>query len=103
MAVECGFQQAAVTLVREAFEGIPAGQDYTWFVQGKEGVFDALTSVDAEAASRRPSPTCASIAAHTNHLLYILRSANTCQGRPEPEGTWEDTWKKQTVTEAEWA
>lgn len=101
--VERGFRDAAAMLFREAFEGIPAGQNYTWFVQGKEGLFDALASVTAEEASRKPSDGGASIAAHTNHILFILRSANTSLGRPEPEGTWESTWQRQTVTEQEWA
>jgi hypothetical protein len=102
MPVDSGFQLAATMLLREAFDGIPAGQDYTWFVQGKEGVFDALTSIDAETASRKPSPTCASIAAHANHILFILQCANVDQGRPEPEGTWEGTWERQAVTDPAW-
>jgi hypothetical protein len=102
MPADSSFQQAAAMIFREAFEGIPAGQDYTWFVQGKEGVFDALTSIDAEAASRKPSLACASIAAHANHMLFILRCANTDQGRPEPGGTWEETWERQAVTDLEW-
>jgi len=100
---DTGFRDVAATLLREAFEGIPSGQNYTWFVQGKEGLFDALSAASAEEASRQPNPGCPSIAAHANHILYILRSANTSQGQAEPEGTWEDTWKVQAVTDSEWA
>lgn len=97
-----GFQQAAAVLFKEAFEGIPPGADGTWFVQGKEGIFDALTSISAESASYKPLPDCPSIAAHAYHLLYALRWANTSQGRPAPEGTWESSWAKQSATDAEW-
>jgi len=98
-----GFHGAAVYLLREAFEGKPEGQDYTWFVEGKEGIFDALDIVDAARASVKPSDRCATIAAHAYHLLYLLRAANVCQGKPAPEGDWNSSWAKQTVTDAEWA
>lgn len=97
------FQSAATLLFREAFEGIPPRQDYTWFVQGKEGLFDAFRTVDAERASRKLAPSSPSIAAHAYHILFTLRNANSYQGRPEPEGTWESSWEKQIATEAEWA
>jgi len=102
MSTDSSFQSAAVILLREAFEGVASGQNYTWFVQGKEGMLNALESVDATRASRKPSPDCASIAAHSYHILYTLRGANEAQGRPRPEGSWEDTWKVQTVTDEEW-
>lgn len=96
------FQRAAVVLFKEAFEGMPTGQDYTWFVQGKEGIFDALDSVDAERASRHAGDA-SSIAAHAYHLLYAMRWANTAQGGERPEGSWEDSWRKQDATPEEWA
>lgn len=96
------FRDATVKLFREAFEGMAPGKDYTWFVQAKEGIFDALDSADAVTASVRPSPTCSSLAAHAYHLLFALRDANVCGGRPEPEGTWESSWDKQDVTPEEW-
>ncbi|CAN5680863.1 hypothetical protein BH11ARM2_BH11ARM2_33730 [soil metagenome] len=96
-------QRAAVTLLREAFEGRVDGNDYTWFVEGREGVFDALASVDAETASRRTTPNSPTLAAHAYHMLYLLRSANTWQGKPSPKGNWESSWAKQTATQQEWA
>ncbi len=102
MGVNSDFQAAASTLFREAFEGVPAGQNYTWVVEGKEGIFDALESADAERASVKPSASSASLAAHAFHLLYLLRAANTVQGFPKPEGTWNSSWLVETVTEEEW-
>jgi len=102
MNLDARFRDAAVQLFREAFEGMPANQNYTWFVEGKEGIFDAFSSVSAEVASRKPSASCATIAAHAYHILFLLRCANMCLGRPAPEGTWESSSDKQAVTEAEW-
>jgi len=98
-----GFHKAAITLLREAFEGVAEGNGYTWFVQGKEGILDALTTIDAAQASFKPGGQAASIAGHAYHMLYLLRGANMCQGHPAPEGTWESSWEKQSVTPEEWA
>ncbi len=89
-------------LFRECFEGRPEGQKYTWFVEGKEGIFDALESCGAESASIKLKPECASIAAHTFHIRYALRGANAYLGGPEQEGDWESSWAKQSVSEEEW-
>ncbi|RYG48528.1 hypothetical protein EON79_04195 [bacterium] len=103
MADPQDFRDVAVVLLREAFEGRAEGNDYTWFVEGKEGIFDALASVDAETASRRPFPKSPSLAAHAYHVLYLLTWANNWHGGPEPEGDWEASWTKQKATPHEWA
>ena len=97
------FQTATLQLLRECFEGKPEGQNYTWFVEGKEGIFDALSSVSAERASIKPSERSSTIAAHGYHILYALRGANAYYGRPKPEGTWDDSWSKETATDQEWS
>lgn len=97
------FRSALVVLLRECFEGIPRGHKYTWFVEENEGIFDALASVDARRASTKPSPDCATFAAHAYHLRYILVAANSQFGGPKPVGSWNDSWKKQSVDEDDWA
>ena len=96
------FAKANITLFRECFEGRPEGQTYTWFVEKKEGLFDALDSVSAERASARPSPTCATFAAHANHVLFALQETNSYLGRPKPEGNWESSWQREVVLPEEW-
>jgi len=96
-------QSAAVTLLREAFEGREPDKDYTWFVERKEGIMDALATVDAQRASKKPSESCASIAAHAYHILFALQSANSYLGREKPLGNWESSWLKQTATPDEWS
>lgn len=97
------FLPSIAELFRECFEGVAPGKDYTWFVQGKEGIFDALASVSAVQASQRPTPSCASIAAHAYHIRFALRSGNSQIRGFEVEGTWESSWEKQSVTDAEWS
>lgn len=97
------FKNALITLVSEEFEGIPEGASGTWFVEGKEGIFDALETHNAAIASRRPSDECASIADHANHILFAMRGLN-CEltGSPAPEGTWTSSWAKQEMNPEEW-
>ncbi|RYG31589.1 hypothetical protein EON81_22545 [bacterium] len=103
MADPHDFRDVAVILLREAFEGRAEGNDYTWFVEGKEGIFDALASMDAKVASKKPFRNAPSLAAHAYHVLYILRWANTWHGGPEPQGDWESSWAKQSASSQEWA
>lgn len=102
MADHPDFRQGFFILLRECFEGIPAGASGTWFVQGTEGLLDVFDSVSATKASRKPSQQGSSIAAHIYHVLFILKGANTYGGRPGPGGTWESSWDVQAVSEEEW-
>ncbi len=97
------FQTAYYQLLRECFEGRPEGQEYTWFVEGTEGMFDGLDAVSAERASVKPSGDCASVAGHAYHVRYALANANRYLGGPGLEGDWESSWAKQSVSVAEWA
>lgn len=95
---------ALLVLFKETFEGIPPGETGTWFVQGKEGIFDALQNTSAEQASRKPSSGSNSIAAHVNHIRYALQLANSENaGGTKPEGDWESSWDVQQMNETEWA
>ncbi|RYG39981.1 hypothetical protein EON79_23385 [bacterium] len=96
------WQDAATTLFRELFEGQPEGQTFTYVVEKREGIFDALDSIDAARASHRAEAGSPTLAAHTYHLLYSLRLANSYQGRPKPEGDWESSWAVQDATPEEW-
>jgi hypothetical protein len=103
MRPEVDIRPAFLTLFRECFEGKPEGQDFTWFVQDREGIFDALATTSAAKASAKPSPDCNSIAAHAYHILYSLSVCNAYIGGPPIEGNWETSWAKQSVSEEEWA
>jgi hypothetical protein len=102
MGLDSKFKAAQVVLLREAFEGRPEDRSYTWFVEGREGIFDALEALTSQSASIKANPSAPSAAAHSYHILYILRWANTPQGSPRPEGDWGSSWSKQEVTSEEW-
>lgn len=102
MEGEVDYHGAFVLLFREAFEGRPDGQDYTWFVQGKEGLFDVLESLDAKRASRRVTPECSSVFAHLSHARYALWLSNSYVRGENPDSDWEGSWAKQKCTEEEW-
>ena len=97
------FRPALVVLFRECFEGIPEGASGTWFVQGKEGIFDALESVSARQASAKPVDGLSSIAGHVNHVLFALQLGNAHIGGTKPKGTWETSWDVQSVDETDWS
>ena len=97
------FKPALIVLFRECFEGIPEGASGTWFVQRKEGIFDALESISAVQASVTPKDGLSSIAGHVNHVLFALKLGNAHIGGTKPEGTWETSWDVQSVDETEWS
>lgn len=90
-------------LFREAFEGKAEDKDYTWFVQGREGLFEALDQCDATVASERPGPTCSTIGAHFNHVRYALWLGNAYARGESPKGEWEASWAKQSFSPEEWS
>ncbi|MEQ1823069.1 MAG: DinB family protein [Fimbriimonadaceae bacterium] len=96
------FQSAATCLLRECFEGRPIDQPYTWFVEGREAILPTLDATDADTASIKPNEMTSSIAGHAYHILYALRGANAQRTGAATEGTWEDSWKEQAASAAEW-
>lgn len=93
---------AFVEIFRESFEGVAPGNQYTWYVQGKEAIFDALDSVTADQASHLIPGARATIGAQANHLCYYLHLFNVHSRGEEEAGDWEGSWAKQTFDETEW-
>jgi len=93
---------ACVEIFRESFEGVKPGNQYTWYVEGKEAIFDALSSISAEQASRQIPGARATIGAHANHLCYYLHLFNVGAHGGSETADWEGSWTKQTFNEAEW-
>jgi hypothetical protein len=94
--------KALVELFLEVFEGTPAGAGGTWFVQGNEALDATLAGLSAQEASRTAIPGASSIAAHVIHTAYYLELANDHFRGRDRDGDWAGSWKRQTVTEAEW-
>ncbi len=96
------FKEAFLDLFREAFDGIAPDAGGTWFVQGKEGLFDTFAAVNAVQASASPKPGMSSIAAHIVHARYYLSQSNAVARGERPTYDWEGSWAQQTVNESEW-
>jgi enamine deaminase RidA (YjgF/YER057c/UK114 family) len=93
------FVESVAYLLRETFEGSPEGQPSAFLDRGV-GVFNTLSNVTAEAASKEFTGT--TIAAQTEHAkFYLDRLCEFITGRTE-RVNWDDSWLIETVNDAEW-
>ncbi|MBV9217575.1 MAG: DinB family protein [Acidobacteria bacterium] len=93
------FVGAAAYLLRETFEGSPAGEGSAYLDQGV-GVFPTLSSISAAAASKEFHGT--TVAAQTEHAkFYLDRLCEFINGRTEVV-KWDQSWLIETVDEEEW-
>lgn len=91
--------ESVAYLLRETFEGSREGQPSVFLDRGI-GIFNTLSSVNADAASKDYYGT--TIAAHTEHAkFYLDRICEFINGRTE-KVNWEDSWLIETVNDAEW-
>ena len=68
----------------------------------KTGLSDTLDTLSAAQASKRVNDA-PSIAAHCEHLrFYNTLLMGGLQGKTFGKIDWKETWRKQTVDEAEW-
>jgi hypothetical protein len=90
------------TLFAELIEGAPPSGAYM-LNGGDEGLLRSLDKLSAPAASV-PTSTGSSIAAHVDHVRYGLSLMNRWGDGDNPfkDADWSLSWKKTTVTEAEW-
>lgn len=102
MSTVADYRQDILKLFRETFEGMPAGQDYTWFVQGREAFLDALEKLSPEQVSRQHGAGSNSIGAHLHHVRSFLYWFNCHVAGNFVPTDWEGTWKKQAFDQAEW-
>lgn len=97
------FRAVQITLT-EIFHGPPGGAAFI-LNPGDPGLLGQLESIDAEAASTRSMPGETTVAAHVDHILYGLELLNRwADGEENPWATadWSASWKRKTVTEAQW-
>ena len=87
-------------LLSETFES-PAGASSAYLDKGT-GLFDSLTTLSAEQASKRITTDGTSVAAqvvHTQCYLNVLR--RYMQGHKE-RANWAESWQTTSVTPAQW-
>jgi hypothetical protein len=91
------------TLWKELVDGPP--DEFCYLLnRGDRGLVGSLDRLSAEAASR-PNPGGASIAAHVDHVSYGLGlMLRWSEGEPNPwaDADWTASWRRGTVTDAEW-
>lgn len=93
------FVESIAYLLRETFEGSPAGQPSAYLDQGV-GIFNTLSELSAEAVSKEFKGT--TVAAQTEHAkFYLDRLCEFVNGRTE-RVNWEDSWLIETVNDTEW-
>ena len=92
-------------LLSELVNGSPDPSIGTFMLnRGDRGLLYALDRISAEAASTTATGG-ATIAAHTDHIRYGLELLNRWAGgetSPWKTADWTASWRKQTVTDAEW-
>jgi hypothetical protein len=90
------------TLFGELVDGAPGAGAYILNAHDA-GLLRSLDKVSAAAASA-VTRTGSSIAAHVDHLRYGLSLMNRWAAGENPFGDadWSASWKKTTVSEAEW-
>jgi hypothetical protein len=86
-------------LLRETFEGSPAGEMSAYLDHGT-GFFSTLGAVSAADASKEAAGM--TIAAQTEHAkFYLDRLCEYLHGRTEAV-RWDDSWLIETVNDTEW-
>src|SRR5215472_8286723 len=99
------FSDTLSTLMGELVRGSPDPRNGTYMLnRGDRGLVDSLDKLSASAASA-PNAGGPSIAAHVDHLRYGLEMLNRwARGEPTPwkEMDWTASWKKTSVSDAEW-
>ena len=93
------FVEAVAYMLRETFEGSPAGEGSAYLDQGV-GFFNTLEKISATGASQTFFGT--TVAAQTEHAkFYLDRLCEFINGRTAAVN-WEDSWLIETVNDEEW-
>lgn len=101
--MEARLEAALTTLLREILDGPAASGSYV-LNPGDPGLLASLDRLSPEAASARPGGR-SSVAAHVEHLRYGLGLLNRWgRGDDDPwkDANYAESWRRQTVNEAEW-
>jgi len=90
------------TLFAELIDGPPGAEAYM-LNRGDKGLLRSLESLSARDASASHDGG-ATIAAHVDHLRYGLSLMNRWSGGENPfeDADWSVSWKRTSVTDAEW-
>lgn len=95
------FTDSLFTLIKETFEGPPAGKSSAYLDQNC-GLFQTLDGLSAEDASRAVAPGGATVAGHCEHVRFYLDVLmRYMQGRMG-KVDWKESWLVSAVDAARW-
>lgn len=94
---------ALKTLLRETFDGVPAG-GAAWYTDAGPGgsLSDLLNSISHHQASTAPIPGRKTIAAHVEHLRFHMDVLTSFIAGERQSVDWKQSWKLTTVDETAW-
>jgi DinB superfamily len=96
---------ALARLFSELVDG-PAADGAYMLNSGDPGLLNSLDRLSAAAASQKPTPDGASIAAHVDHVCYGIELMNRWSGgNPDPwsGADWAASWKRTSLDDGQWA
>jgi hypothetical protein len=85
-------------LLETFIEALNAKSGEGWF----DGLTPTLAQIDATTASRLPAAGRSSIAAHCEHLRYVINIVNAWIKLEKPQPDWSLAWKTSSVDAAQW-
>ncbi len=88
-------------LLRETFEGPPAGKASAYLDQGG-GLFQTVEALTAEQASRAAGEGAPTIAAHCAHAKFYLDVLHRYMQGSDESADWKQSWLVREVTAEEW-
>ena len=89
---------ALLLLLEETFENVKG-----IYLDGGTSIFETLATISAEEASQPTSSSCASIAAHVEHMAYYIEKTLQFIRGERPDVDWNEIWERvESVSPPEW-
>jgi len=98
------YKKWLLTLLHETF-GLSTQPGAYFLDSGSSGYFGVLETVGADLASQPLKPGNATVAAHCNHVVFLLQVVEKYlrgEDIKTKKEDWEATWQVITVSESEW-
>src|SRR5258708_6919563 len=93
------FQRALSNMLTEIFDG-PPGKEAYLLNPGDPGLLRQLDTIEASAASKRPMPGKTTIAAHADHVHFVLSILNRwAPGQANPCGAEYVAWRASRIND----
>jgi hypothetical protein len=95
------FKNPLLMLLAEGF-GVTDSPNGYFLDDGQSGLLGTIDRLSAATASAGLRPANATIAAHTNHVLFLLDLFAAYERGEQPSADWAGSWSVQQVDAAAW-